>query len=104
MFGNLKQIMEAKAKIEKVQKELKNIRITEEAMDGKLKVVVNGIAEVIEIKISEEIFKSSDIKKIERTLTNLINTAQKKAQNESTKKMQELLKDLPPEIRRQLGI
>lgn len=104
MFGNLKQIMEAKAKIEKIQKELKNIRITEEAMDGKLKVVVNGIAEVVEIKISEEIFKNSDIKKIEKTLTNLINAAQKKAQQESAKKMQELLKDLPPEVRKQFGI
>lgn len=104
MFGNFKQFMEARAKIDKMQKELRNIRITEEAMDGKLKVVVNGIGEVVEIKISEEVVKNPDTKKIEKTLTNLINTAQKKAQQESARKMQELLKDLPPEIRKQLGI
>lgn len=104
MFGNFKQFMEARAKIDKMQKELRNIRITEEAMDGKLKVVVNGIGEVVEIKISEEVVKNPDTKKIEKTLTNLINTAQKKAQQEFARKMQELLKDLPPEIRKQLGI
>jgi len=104
MFGNLKQIMEAKAKIDKMQKELKNIRIEESGMDGKIKVIVNGTGEVIDIKLSEEIFKVQDIKKIEKTIVNLINSAQKKAQQQSLQKMQELLKDLPPEVRKQLGI
>lgn len=104
MFGNLKQIMEAKAKIDKMQKELKNIRIEESGMDGKIKVIVNGAGEVIDIKLSEELFKSQDIKKIEKTIVNLINNAQKKAQQQSLQKMQELLKDLPPEVRKQLGI
>jgi len=104
MFGNLKQIMEAKAKIDKMQKELKNIRIEESGMDGKIKVIVNGTGEVIDIKLSEEIFKLQDIKKIEKTIVNLINSAQKKAQQQSLQKMQELLKDLPPEVRKQLGI
>jgi DNA-binding protein YbaB len=104
MLGNLKQIMEAKAKIDKMQKELKNIRIEESAMDGKIKVIVNGAGEVIDIKLSEEIFKSQDVKKIEKTIVNLINNAQKKAQQQSLQKMQELLKDLPPEVRKQLGI
>jgi len=104
MFGNLKQIMEAKAKIDKVQKELKNVRIEESGMDGKIKVIVNGTGELIDIKLSEEIFKLQDIKKIEKTIVNLINNAQKKAQQQSLQKMQELLKDLPPEVRKQLGI
>jgi len=104
MFGNLKQIMEAKAKIDKMQKELKNTRIEESGMDGKIKVIVNGTGEVIDIKLSEEIFKVQDIKKIEKTIVNLINSAQKKAQQQSLQKMQELLKDLPPEVRKQLGI
>jgi len=96
--------MEAKAKIDKMQKELKNIRIEESGMDGKIKVIVNGTGEVIDIKLSEEIFKVQDIKKIEKTIVNLINSAQKKAQQQSLQKMQELLKDLPPEVRKQLGI
>jgi hypothetical protein len=104
MLGNLKQIMEAKAKIDKMQKELKNIRIEESGMDGKIKVIVNGVGEVIDIKLSEEIFKSQDVKKIEKTIVNLINNAQKRAQQQSLQKMQELLKDLPPEVRKQLGI
>ena len=73
-------------------------------MDGKIKVIVNGTGEVIDIKLSEEIFKVQDIKKIEKTIVNLINSAQKKAQQQSLQKMQELLKDLPPEVRKQLGI
>jgi len=104
MLGNIKQIMEAKAKIDRLQKELKNMRIEETGFDGKIKVILNGIGEVIDIKLSEELFKNPDIKKIEKTLISLINSGQKKAQQTSAQKMQELLKDLPPEIRKQLGL
>ncbi len=100
----MKQLMEAKAKIDKIQKELKNTKIEENGMDGKIKVIVNGIGEIIDIKLSEEIFNKPDIKKIEKTLISLINSAQKKAQQLSTQKMQELLKDLPPEVRKQFGL
>ncbi len=96
--------MEAKAKIDKIQKELKNIKIEESGMDGKIKVVVNGVGEVLDIKLSDELLKEKDLKKVEKTLISLINNAQKKAQQTSAQKMQELLKDLPPEIRKQLGI
>ncbi|MEO0143962.1 MAG: YbaB/EbfC family nucleoid-associated protein [candidate division WOR-3 bacterium] len=104
MLGNIKQLMEAKAKIDKIQKELKNIKIEESGMDGKIKVVVNGVGEVLDIKLSDELLKEKDLKKVEKTLISLINNAQKKAQQTSAQKMQELLKDLPPEIRKQLGI
>ena len=73
-------------------------------MDGKIKVVVNGVGEVLDIKLSDELLKEKDLKKVEKTLISLINNAQKKAQQTSAQKMQELLKDLPPEIRKQLGI
>ncbi len=104
MLGNMKQLMEAKAKIEKMQKELKNMKIEEDGMDGKIKVIVNGIGEVLDIKLNEDIFKKPDIKKIEKTLISLINNAQKKAQQLSAQRMQELLKDLPPEVRKQFGL
>ncbi|MEO0202856.1 MAG: YbaB/EbfC family nucleoid-associated protein [candidate division WOR-3 bacterium] len=104
MLGNIKQLMEAKAKIDKMQKELKNIKIQEVGMDGKIKVIVNGMGEVLDINLSQDLMNEKDFKKIEKNLVSLINSAQKKAQQTSAQRMQELLKDLPPEIRKQLGI
>ncbi len=104
-FGDIKKAMELKSKVDKFQKNLKKMRIEEEGMGGKIRVVVNGAGEVVEIKLSPELFSEKpDIKKIEKTLTNALNAAQRKAAEISKQKMQELLSEFPPEVRRQLGL
>ncbi len=104
MFGNIRKMMEVKAKIDRFQKNLKKMEIVEEGMDGKVKVVVNGAGELKEVKLSEELFSGNvDVRKLERTIVNAINSAQRKAGELAKKKMQELLNELPPEVRQQLS-
>ena len=51
-LGNLmKQAMEAQKKAEQLKEELANVRIDAEAAGGLVKVVVNGVSELLEITI-----------------------------------------------------
>jgi len=103
-FKDLKKMAEVKSKLSKIQKQFKNMRVEEVGMNGKIKVVVNGLGEVVEIKLSPELFEGKpDIKKIEKTIVNAINAAQKRARDTANQKIQELLNELPPEVRNMMG-
>ncbi len=103
-FKDLKKVAELKSKMSKIEKQFKTMRIEESGMDGRIKVAVNGLGEVVEVKLDPQLFEGKvDVKKIEKTLINAINSAQKKAKNMAAQKMQELMNELPPEVRRMMG-
>ncbi len=103
-FKDLKKVAELKSRMSKIEKQFKSMRIEESGMDGRIRVAVNGLGEVVEIKLEPELFEGKvDVKKIEKTLMNAINAAQKKAKNMAAQKMQELMNELPPEVRRMIG-
>ncbi len=103
-FRDLKKVAELKSRMSKLEKQFKAMRIEESGMDGRIRVAVNGLGEVVEVKLDPGLFEGkADVKKVEKTLVNAINSAQKKAKNMAAQKMQELMNELPPEVRRMMG-
>jgi len=95
--------MALKAKLSKMEKELKHTRLSAEAQAGKIVVVVNGAGEAIEIKIEDELLSPSRRKDLEKGLAYAFNQAREAAGRLSQEKFQELVNSLPPEMRSALG-
>lgn len=97
MFGGikdmsklLKQAQEMKAKMKKIQKELRNEKITVEAQNGMIKIVINGEMEFEELNIMESWKKSEDSKKVDKAIREAVNTAIEKAKAVATSKLGEV--------------
>ena len=86
----MKQAMELKAKMEKVQKELAKIRIETASGDGFIKVTTDGQQKVVSIKIAPEAIDPSKPEKLEKLLLKTIT----EALNESKKMASERLGEL----------
>ena len=81
MQGMLKQIQKMQAEMEKVQNDLGNKTVEEEAGGGMVKAVVNGKKELISIDIDPEIIAGGD----KEMLEDLIVAAVRKALDSSGK-------------------
>jgi len=94
IFDRAKQLFEMQTKARRLKKELKNVLVSEEALSGKIKVVVSGEQKIQEITISEELLTPAEKSNLELFLKNALNSALSKAQEEATNRMKEVTGDL----------
>ena len=94
MFDKLKELYQFQKKAKAIQKELKNIEIEADAMEGKVKVVFNGEQKVQSISIDPEVLDSAQKQNLERALENAIREATTKAQQIAAEKMKNITGDL----------
>lgn len=73
--GMMKQVQKMQAEMEKVQNELGNKSVTEEAGGGMVKATVNGKKELISIEIDNEIVSSGDKEMLEDLVVAAVNKA-----------------------------
>mgnify|MGYP001069272540 CR=1 FL=1 len=103
-FGQMKDAMLLKAKLSKMERELKKARLYGDAQGGKIKITVDGTGEVQSVEIDPELLINSGRKKdLEKGLAYAFNTAREAAARFSQEKFRELVDSLPPEMRAMLG-
>jgi len=73
MQGMLKQVQKLQADMEKVQSELGNKTVSEEAGGGIVKATANGKKEIVSIQIDEEVIKSGDKEMLEDLVVAAVN-------------------------------
>lgn len=86
----LKQAQELKSKLDKAQKELKNIVVEADSGKGAVRVTVNGQQKVLSIKISPEVIDPAKAEKLEELVLKAVRDALEKAQKEAAKQLKGL--------------
>ena len=77
MFNKLKQIKDLKSQAKDLKNDLSNEQATGEAIDGKVKVILDGNQEIIDISIDETIFAGHDKSTLEQGIKDAFIDAQK---------------------------
>lgn len=91
----LKQAQEFGGKLKEIQAELKTVQVTGSAGGGMVEVDMNGVAEVLAVRIEDSLMAKGDKEFIEDLLPAAINDAAAKAKEEGAKRMQALGGGLP---------
>ena len=95
-LGNvLKQAQEMGGRMQAMQDELRTKRATGAAGGGLVEVEVNGLAEVLAVRIDPTLMEKKDREMIEDLLPAAFNAAQQKARQMHAEAMQSIAGDLP---------
>jgi len=83
----LKQAGEMKSKMKKIQEELKKIQITGEAESGKIKVVLSGELECLDVKIDPSLLSVGNASSLQKNILKAFNNAARESKELATKKL-----------------
>ena len=89
-FSLVKQAMELKSKMNKLQKEMAKTILEVSSDDGNIQVSVNGQQRVLSIKINPAVIDPDKAQKLEKAILKTITDALDQSQKMSSKKMKEL--------------
>jgi DNA-binding YbaB/EbfC family protein len=96
MQGMLKQVQKMQAEMEKVQNELANKTVTEEAGGGMIKATANGKKELISVEIDKEVFNGGDKEMLEDLVVAAVNKALESAGKMAEEEMAKITKGMLP--------
>jgi len=102
-FGQMKDAMALRAKLGKMEHDLKKARLSADAQGGKIKITVDGTGEVHSVEIDPELLNPGRKKDLEKGLAYAFNSAREAAGRFSQEKFKELVDSLPPEMKAMLG-
>lgn len=89
-FDQIKQAIELKAKMDKIQKEMEKTIVVGEGGKGMIQVTMNGKMKVKGVKIDPSVIDPKNEKKLEEMVYKAIDDAVEKAQKEAEKQLKEL--------------
>ena len=89
-FNMLKQAQELKSKLDKAQKELKNLVVEGESGKGAVKVTINGQQKILSIKIDPEVINPNKAKDLEKLIMKAIEEASDKSQKMAARQLKDL--------------
>lgn len=92
----LKQAKEMQGQMKEIQKELKALRVTEEAEGGKIKVTLTGDMDVESIEIDPSLLSADNQKRLQNGLKSASDAAIKKAKNLASSKLAKISGGLIP--------
>lgn len=96
MQGMLKQVQKLQQEMAKVQNELGNLTITEEAGGGMIKATANGNREIISIEIEPQVIISEEKEILEDLVVAAVNKALQSAAKLAEEEMAKVTKGLIP--------
>lgn len=96
MQGMLKQVQKMQAELEKVQNELGNKTVTEEAGGGMVKATANGKKELVSLQIDPEVVSGGDKEMLEDLVVAAVNKALESANKMAEEEMSKVTKGMIP--------
>ena len=96
MQGMLKQVQKMQAEIQRVQGELANLTITEEAGGGMIKATVNGNKEIISVEIDPQVINKEEKDILEDLVVAAVNKALGSAAKLAEEEMAKVTKGMMP--------
>lgn len=96
MQGMLKQVQKMQAEMERVQNELGNKTVSEEAGGGMVKATANGKKEIVSIVIDNEIISGGDKEMLEDLVVAAVNKALESAGKMAEDEMGKVTKGMLP--------
>lgn len=94
-FDAMKQLKKVKEMMDKINQELAETLVEGTAGGGMVKVVMNALEEVKEVKINPEVVDKEDVEMLEDLISAAIRDALTKAKEVSAEKMGSLAQGLP---------
>lgn len=94
--GMMKKIQEMQASMNRLQEELKELRVEGTAAGGLVTAVVNGHKELVDIKIAPEAVEDDDVEMLEDLIVAAVTSASEAAASQSQEKMSELTGGMLP--------
>jgi len=86
-FGKVGELYKLQKEARSMQKKMKSISIDGESKDGSVVVMVNGLQEIVDIDIDEELLSPQKKKDLVKNLKQALKAANKKLQKEMMKDM-----------------
>jgi hypothetical protein len=96
MPGMLKQVQKLQEEMQKVQQELGNKTITEEAGGGMIKATANGNKEIVSVEIDPQVIKSDEKEILEDLVVAAVNKALQSANKMAEEELGKVTKGLLP--------
>jgi len=96
MQGMLKQVQKMQAEMQKVQNELGNQTVSEEAGGGMIKATANGNKEIISVEIDPQVIKSEEKEILEDLVVAAVNKALQSAGKMAEEEMAKVTKGMIP--------
>ena len=96
MQGMLKQVQKMQAEIQRVQGELINLTVTEEAGGGMIKATANGNKEIISIEIDPQVINKDEKEILEDLVVAAVNKALGSAAKMAEEEMAKVTKGMLP--------
>ncbi|MDZ7371571.1 MAG: YbaB/EbfC family nucleoid-associated protein [candidate division KSB1 bacterium] len=96
--GLLKQAQKMQQEIERIQKELADMRIEGTAGGGMVKAVASGAQELLEIKIDPEVVDPNDVEMLEDLVLAAVNQALENAKAKAESEMARATGGLMPNL------
>ena len=96
MQGMLKQVQKMQAEMQKVQGELGNLTISEEAGGGMIKATANGNREIISVEIDPQVIDKDDKEILEDLVVAAVNKALASAGKLAEEEMAKVTKGMVP--------
>ena len=96
MQGMLKQVQKMQAEMQKVQNELGNLTVSEEAGGGMIKATANGNKEIISVEIDPQVIKADEKEILEDLVVAAVNKALQSAGKMAEEEMAKVTKGMIP--------
>ncbi len=96
MQGMLKQVQKMQAEMQKVQSELGNLTVSEEAGGGMIKATANGNREIISVEIDPQVMDKNDKEILEDLVVAAVNKALASAGKLAEEEMAKVTKGMIP--------
>lgn len=96
MQGMLKQVQKMQAEMQKVQNELGNLTVSEEAGGGMIKATANGNKEIISVEIDPQVINSEEKEILEDLVVAAVNKALQSAGKLAEEEMSKVTKGMIP--------
>lgn len=96
MQGMLKQVQKMQAEMQKVQGELGNKTVSEEAGGGMIKATANGNKEIVSVEIDPQVINSEEKEILEDLVVAAVNKALQSAGKMAEEEMAKITKGMIP--------
>ena len=89
-LGDLGNLMKMQKEMKEMQKKLKKTSLEGASPDDSVTVTVNGEYQVLEVKVSPELIRTGDVKKVEKMVLFAVNEGIRKVKDYSAAEMAKL--------------